>query len=251
MSFLIGVVLVAFGGVLEGLFSIPVTKVKSWEFENIWGMGSLFALLLLPWPLVFFSVDNLGELYSQIPDIVFLAVILSGIAWGVGGIYWGKAIATIGIALGISILMGLINVFGSIVPLSVFEPSKLATTGGYILMLALAFMIGGVVIISLAGQKKELELQADYKVLDKSTPKISFKSGIIFCLISGILSAAVNFAFIFGSPITDSASKMEIPEYATSFALWSLVFTANFSINVIYGFYMMLKNGTLKNLKYR
>jgi L-rhamnose-H+ transport protein len=249
MSFLIGVVLVALGGFLEGLFSIPVTKVKSWEFENIWGVGSLFALLLLPWPLVYFNVGNLGQLYSQIPDSVFFTVILCGIAWGVGGIYWGKAIAAIGMALGVSILMGLINVFGSIVPLSVFEPSKLATNGGYMLMLALAFMIVGVIVISRAGQKKEMEMKENNEDLQRKTPKTSFKSGIIFCLISGILSAGVNFAFIFGSPITDAASKMEVPEYATSFALWSLVFTANFSINVIYGFYMMLKNDTLKNLK--
>lgn len=248
MTFLIGVVLVAFGGILEGLFSIPVTKVKSWEFENIWGIGSLFALLLLPWPLVFFNFDNLGQLYAQIPDAVFFAVILSGIAWGVGGIYWGKAIAAMGMALGISILMGLINVFGSIVPLAIFEPSKLGTTGGYILMQALTVMIVGVIIISRAGQKKELAMQGNREISKQSTLKTSFKAGIIFCLISGILSAGVNFAFIFGSPITDAAASMQIPEYATSFALWSLVFTANFSINVIYGFYMMIKNGTLKNL---
>ena len=249
MSFLIGIILVAFGGVLEGLFSIPVTKVKTWEFENIWGVGSLFALLLLPWPLVFLNVGDLGKLYSEIPDAVFFAVVFSGIAWGVGGIYWGKAIATMGMALGISILMGLINVFGSIVPLAAFEPSKLTTNGGYLLILALMVMIIGVVIISRAGQKKELAMRTDTETPSKSSFRTTFKAGIIFCLISGILSAGVNFAFIFGVPITEAAAKMQVPEYATSFALWSLVFTANFSINVVYGFYMMFKNGTLKNLR--
>lgn len=248
MSFLIGVVLVAFGGILEGLFSIPVTKVKTWQFENIWGMGSLFALLLLPWPLASYYVDDLSQLYSSIPDPVFIGVILSGVAWGIGGIYWGKAIAALGMALGVSILMGLINVFGSIVPMAVFEPAKLFTQGGYILMLAIIVMIFGVVIISRAGQKKEQALETQAKKATANKFKGAFKAGVLFCLISGILSAAVNFAFIFGTPITDEAAKMQVPEYATSFAVWSLVFTANFSINAIYGFYMMWKKGTLKNL---
>lgn len=109
-------------------------------------------------------------------------------------------------------------------------------------------MIMGVVIISIAGQKKEkaLKAQTDSPIENKKTE--TFRIGVLFCLVSGILSAAVNFAFIIGSPITDEASKMQVPEYATSFAIWSLVFTANFSINTIYGFYMMIKKGTLKNL---
>lgn len=248
MSYIIGVVLVVLGGALEGLFSIPVTKVKKWEFENIWGIGSLFALLILPWPLVFFNVDSLGTLYSDIPDAVFYAVILSGIAWGVGGIFWGRAIEIMGISLGITILMGLINVFGSVVPLATFEPSKLFTSGGYMLMIALAIMIIGIVIISLAGQKKELAQNSAKKETTLKPKKRAFKIGLVVCLISGILSAGVNFAFIFGVPITTKAILLEVPHYATSFAVWSLVFTANFFINTVYGFYVMIKKGTLKNL---
>ncbi|WP_181896322.1 L-rhamnose/proton symporter RhaT [Seonamhaeicola aphaedonensis] len=248
MAFLVGVLLVALGGILEGLFSIPVTKVKTWEFENIWGVGSLIALLLLPWPLSYFFVEDLSQLYASIPNSILISIVLCGFAWGIGGIYWGRAIATLGMALGVSILMGLINVFGSIVPLSVFEPNKIFTLGGGILILAVLIMIVGIIIISIAGKKKEQALVIrESKVVENKKTGI-FRLGLIFCLISGILSSAVNFAFIIGAPITEEASKMRVHDYATSFAIWSLVFTANFSINVIYGFYTMLKKGTLKNL---
>ena len=151
----IGILLVVLGGILEGLFSIPITRAKKWEFENIWGVGSLFALLILPWPLVLFYVNDLAALYANIPDNVFYAVILSGIAWGIGGIYWGKAISIMGVSLGVTILMGLINVFGSIVPLATFEPSKIFTPGGYMLIIAVVALIIGILITSIAGQKKE------------------------------------------------------------------------------------------------
>jgi L-rhamnose-H+ transport protein len=249
MVFSIGILLVVIGGILEGLFSIPITKVKKWEFENIWGVGSLFALLILPWPLVLFYVNDLAALYANIPDHVFYAVILSGIAWGIGGIYWGKAINIMGVSLGVTILMGLINVFGSIVPLATFEPSKIFTPGGYMLIIAVVTLIIGILITSIAGQKKEKSQNSENIELSKSSRKSNFKMGLVICLISGILSAGVNFSFIFGAPITNEAIALNVPDFATSFAIWSLVFTANFSINTIYGFYMMIKNGTLKNLR--
>ncbi|WP_299433884.1 L-rhamnose/proton symporter RhaT [uncultured Maribacter sp.] len=248
MAFLGGILLVALGGVLEGLFSIPVTKVKTWEFENIWGVGSLLALLLLPWPLSYFFVDNLWQLYTSIPSSVLIGVVLCGFAWGLGGIYWGRAIANLGMALGVSILMGLINVFGSIVPLSVFEPNKLFTLGGYVLILAIIIMIVGIIIISIAGKKKEQALAIRESKVVENKKTGTFRLGLIFCLISGILSSAVNFAFIIGTPITEEAVNMLVPNYATSFAIWSLVFTANFSINTIYAFYMMFKKESLKKL---
>ncbi|WP_421811384.1 L-rhamnose/proton symporter RhaT [Flagellimonas sp.] len=249
MSFTFGVILVVVGGILEGLFSMPVTKVKSWQFENIWCMGSLFALVLLPWPLTSYYYDDLYELYSSIPNNVLIAVVLSGVAWGIGGIYWGRAIATMGMAVGVSILMGLINIFGSIVPLAVFEPSQLFTNGGVILIIAVIIMILGVVIISVAAKQKENISHDKQKATNQSIVNRNYMSGIFFCIISGILSAGVNFAFIFGKPIADNAMALKIPEYATSFAVWSLVFSANFFINTVYGFYMMAKKGTFKNLR--
>ena len=47
-----------------------------------------------------------------------------------GGIFWGKAIAVMGMALGISLLMGLLNVFGSPVLLAFTHgPGKLLEPG--------------------------------------------------------------------------------------------------------------------------
>ena len=51
MDLIRGILLVMVGGALEGLFSLPVTRTPRWRWENIWGLGSSVALLLVPWPV--------------------------------------------------------------------------------------------------------------------------------------------------------------------------------------------------------
>jgi len=61
MSLPLAILLVALGGILLGTFSLPVTRTPNWKFEHIWFVGSLLALLVIPWPLVF------GAMLEKIP----------------------------------------------------------------------------------------------------------------------------------------------------------------------------------------
>ncbi len=238
--------MIALGGAFEGLFSIPVTKTPRWSFEQIWGAGSLIALVLVPWPLVFATVPGLGAIYRSVPPGVLAAVFLCGVGWGVGGIFWGRAISALGMALGVSLLMGLINVFGSVVPLALFEPSKLVTRGGLMLVLAVAIMIAGVVVIALAGKRREREQTAERPTADGA--KVSFLLGLTFCVLSGVLSALVNFGFIFGRPLATATAAAGAPAFATSFPVWALVFTGNYLVNFIYALIIMTRRGTLRTI---
>ncbi len=245
-SLTFGLLMVALGGALEGLFSIPVTKTPRWSFEQVWGAGSLIALVLVPWPLVFATVPDVAGIYSKVSPGVLVAVLLSGVGWGLGGIFWGRAIGALGMALGVSLLMGLINVFGSVAPLAIFEPAKLATRGGLTLIAAVAIMIGGVVVIALAGKRREQEQSGGQQTANRAnTP---FMLGLGFCLLSGVLSALVNFGFIFGRPLATATAGAGVPDFATSFPVWALVFTGNYLVNFVYALIMMVKRGTLRTL---
>lgn len=243
-EFLLGIILVVVAGVLEGLFSMGVTRTPKWQFENIWGLGSLIALVLVPWPLALLTVPELGSVYADAGTRLILITILCGVGWGLGGIFWGKAIAAVGMALGVSLLMGFINVFGSVGPMAIMEPAKLSTGGGMTLMGAVAIMIVGVVIISVAGKLKEKELSAGTHNEEASGPATPFMVGLIFCVLSGVLSALVNFGFIYGAPLGEAAAKTGTSAWATGFAVWALVFTGNYAVNFIYAVVLMMKNKT-------
>ena len=116
-------------------------------------MGSLLALVLVPWPVALLTVPRLAEVYASVPAGALVAAVLFGIGWGLGGIFWGKAIAALGVALGVSLLMGLLNVFGSPVLLAFTQgPGKLVEPGGLVLLAAVAVMVLGVVVCAATGR---------------------------------------------------------------------------------------------------
>jgi L-rhamnose-H+ transport protein len=247
-TLLLGLFLMVIAGALEGTFSLGVTQTPKWKWENSWALGSLIALIVIPWPLALLSVPHLGEVYAGIPMSRLMLTFFFGVCWGVGGIFWGKGIAAFGMALGVSLLMGLINVFGSILPLAIFQREKVATPGGLTLIGAVAIMLVGIVIIARAGKAKERDLAAapaatERSVSDNAT-KTPFALGLLFCVISGALSAMVNFGFITGADIAAAAEKAGAGLWAKGFAIWALVFTGSYLVNSLYGIWLMVRNRT-------
>jgi L-rhamnose-H+ transport protein len=238
MDLMVGAILAIAGGALEGLFSLPLTRTPKWKWENIWGMGALAALLLVPWPVVLVTVPNLLQVYQEAGLKVALVAIVGGLCWGVGGIFWGKAIGAVGMAMGVSLMMGLVTVFGSPVPLALKEPAKLAEPGGLVLLAALAVMLVGVGVCAWAGKLKDRGLTPD----PGGKGSTLFAMGLLFCFISGSISAMLNVGFVFAEPIAAAAERLGATKASAPNAIWALTFTANFSVNVAYTFYLMFKN---------
>lgn len=245
-EFYIGIFLIIISGSFIGLFSTGVTRTSEWAFENIWGLGSLLALLLIPWPLALFTLNDVGEIFETTDAKIIIITFLCGIGWGVGGIYWGKAIAAVGMALGISLLTGLVNVFGSIGPMIIYSPQTLITKGGITLIVAILVMIVGVLIISLAGKQKEKELSSDSENQSSQKKNVSLWIGLSYCIISGVLSALVNIGFIYGTPIAEITVNQGNVSWASGFAIWALIFTGNYLVNIIYSLALMVKNGSFQ-----
>jgi len=241
-QFIIGLLLVILAGALEGLFSLGVTRTPKWKWENSWGLGSFIALVVVPWPLALLTVPHLAGVYHDTPTAKLLLTFLCGVGWGLGGIFWGKAIAAVGMALGVSLLMGLINVFGSLLPLAIFQRDKVATAGGLALIAAVGIMVLGIIFIACAGRIKEREQSKQKDSAAATAPATPFSLGLVFCVLSGALSALVNFSFIFGGDIAATAEQAGASVWAKGFSIWALVFTGNYLVNFIYAAVQMARN---------
>jgi L-rhamnose-H+ transport protein len=238
--------LVILGGVLAALFIVPTTTTPRWKWENIWGLGSLVALVAVPWPLAWATVPHLADVYREAGFWPVALAFFFGVGWGLGGIFWGQAIVMLGLGLGTSIMVGLVNVFGSPVPLAMNEPAKLLSPGGQLLLVAMAVLISGVGICAYAGKRRDRERLAAPSDSAVKSPRVSFGVAMLFCLLAGALSAMNNFGPIFGQRIVLSASAAGATELGKMNAMWAPLFTANYLINAGYALYLMVRRGTLR-----
>lgn len=238
----LGLLLVIVGGIMEGAYSIPLKYAPKWEWENMWGAGSLMALILVPWPLAFLTVPNLLSVLSATSAKSLLTTLLFGAGWGVGGVFFGLGISALGLSLGLSLIMGLVAIGGSIVPLMMKYPEQLVRPAGLVLMAGIVVMLFGLAACARAGQLKDKSAGLSEPAASGGPPrKVSFKLGLVFCIASGITSALVNFALIFGHEIADAAVRRGASLSNANNAIWVLVFTSNYVVNAAYCVYLAKK----------
>jgi len=244
-SYITGILLILLGGVMEGAFALPLKLTPKWKWENIWGAGSLMALLLIPWPVAVLTIPKLVEVYRSSSLQSILMALLFGAGWGAGGVFFGLGVSTVGLSLGLSLIFGLIAINGSLIPLLMEHPEQLAKPSGLVVLCGIAVMISGLIVCALAGKRKgEHQNQHNSLTLDVSPHQSNFSKGLFFCVAAGLFSALVNFGLIFGTEISEQAIKHGAHTANASNAVWALVFTANFLVNVAYCVFLIRRNGT-------
>jgi len=243
-SFVWALLIVIAGGITQGAYSIPLKYAKKWEWENMWGAGSLVALALVPWPLAFLTVPNLVGVLSSASAKSVLAALLFGAGWGVGGVFFGLGIAALGMSLGLSLIMGLVAVGGSIVPLLMKYPDQLLRPAGLVLIAGIIVMLLGLAACGRAGQLKDSSTKRSETGELGQARKASFKLGLFFCIASGLTSPLVNFGLIFGADISHAAIRQGATPSNANNAIWALVFSANYIVNIAYAGYLAGKRHT-------
>ena len=150
-----GILLILVGGIMEGAFALPLKLTPKWKWENIWGAGSLMALVLVPWPVAVLTIPHLRDVYRSSSVQSLLMALLFGAGWGAGGVFFGLGVSAAGLSLGLSLIFGLIAINGSLIPLLLEHPEQLGRPSGFVVLGGIAVMICGLIVCSLAGKKKD------------------------------------------------------------------------------------------------
>jgi L-rhamnose-H+ transport protein len=185
-------------------------------------------------------VPHAAAVYASAPSSAILSALLFGAGWGIGGIFFGLGIAALGLSLGTSVIMGLVAIGGSIVPMLMQHREQLFTPNGRILIFGICLMLAGLLICGRAGSLKSTNQDATAKA------RVPFGLGLFYCVAAGLLSALVNFALIFGAPITQPAIAMGPDLPAANNAVWVPVFIANYLVNFLYCMYLGFRKNTLR-----
>jgi L-rhamnose-H+ transport protein len=212
MGAIFGVLFHFIGGFASGSFYIPYKKVSGWSWESYWITGGIFSWLIVPPIAAYLTIPDFASIISGSSGTMLFWTYLMGLLWGIGGLTYGLGVRYLGVYLGSSIILGLCSVFGSIIPSIYynFNPTAgkdtihdlMTTSWGQMVLLGLAICVAGIVICGKAGGMKDKDLNG--KTADNAEFDIS--KGLVFAIISGVLSACFSFGIEAGSSMASVAN---------------------------------------------
>lgn len=232
-----GLTLVFLGGMINGSFAAPLKKLPAWRWENNWLLYSLAGLLVLPWIVAIATVPHLAGVFQQSSLSVMLKVGIFGFAWGIGGLLFGQGMARVGLALGFALILGITSSFGALIPLAILHHDQLWQRPGLALMAGTVVMSFGLVLLAIAGKRREREQKV-------ASERSNFGVGLLICFLSGIFSAMLNFAFVFGEEMHQLTLHAGASTAMSGNAIWALGVSCGCLPNAAYCIYLLNKNKT-------
>lgn len=233
----LGFSLLLLAGAMNGSFTLPMKFTRKWAWENTWAVWTIFALFLFPPLLAYATVPALNNTYAQAGPRVVMLVAACGAGWGIAQVLFGLAVDTIGIALTFSVVLGLSAAIGSLLPLVRLHPDRVATPAGLTVIFGVVLVLIGVAVCAVAGRKREAAVGA-------LAGRPSMAKGLLFCTLSGLGGALVNFGLAFGGPILEAAQRNGARKLWSPNAAFLPLMVAGGVPSLLYCFYLMRKNRT-------
>ena len=241
---LIGLVLAFVGGGIQGAFVFPMKFMQNYRWENGWFLFSLVCCLIFPVALAFGTTPGLWEIYRSVGWKTVGLVFLFGLGWGVGVVLFGLGAEFLGMALGIALITAINVCLGALFPLLFLASSQFTAKAGLVLGAGLLVMIVGVAVISQAGRLREKERSG----AAAGASRVSFKVGLLVCIVAGFFCPSTNFAVFFGQPITTAVAKLgNVASYNVGHAQMLPFFVGGWIVNTAYCVYLLRKNASFGN----
>jgi L-rhamnose-H+ transport protein len=239
----LGFSLVILAGIATGVYFVGLKYVEPWKWENIWLAYAILALVVMPVLLAFVTVPHLTEVLSTAPSGDIEHILLYGLGWGIGSVLSGVGVARMGMAIGVSVLIGIDAVVGTFVPMVINTPQIIFQSKGLMVIVAVIVLLAGVVVVGIAGKKRE----RDQTFFEKPVQRGTFTAGLAICVFSGIFSAMMNFAFAFSAPVSATAERLGASPSNALNSVWLITLLGGFIPNLIYTGYLLRRNGTWNN----
>jgi L-rhamnose-H+ transport protein len=243
MSESLGFFLIVIGGFMQGSYYLGLKWTSPWKWENIWLTYALFALVILPIIVAVVTVPQFGNALSLAPSGALAKVFLYGAGWGIGSVLSGLGVDRVGLAMGVSILIGIAAALGALIPLIVSTPELVFKPKGLMVILSVIVLLIGVALVGIAGKKRD----ASRAEGNEAGQKGSFKVGLLICIFSGIFSCMLNLAFSFSKPVAHAATLAGASAGGAQNFVWMVALLGGFIANAVYTSFLLRRNKTWKN----
>jgi L-rhamnose-H+ transport protein len=258
---LTAMLVVLFGGVMEGSFTLPQKHMRTWSWESSWAVYSLVGLALIPWAAATATVPAISEVYRTTGFRDILCTFLLGFGWGVANVCFGIAVRWVGMAISFAIVVGMSAALGSLIPFLAMSSPHTDDSASTLILTGVTLTLCGVWLLGAAGHRRETTAllgagleESRAPLLSTTTPEERTRDkgymtrGILLCLAGGILAPMLNFSFAFGSPIMRAAVAHGAHASNASNAIWAVALSGGFLSNGCYSIVKLIRNRTWPEL---
>ena len=241
MQQIIGVILLAIGGLSSASFYVPSYRIKKWSWETYWITLGFVAWMIMPTVGGLLTTPDLWGILRQSPISSMLGAYVFGALWGFGGLMCGLALRYLGLSLGQSIALGICAIVGTLVPASIEGKIGLlvSTIPGGVVLLGFLVCLIGIALCGYAGVLKEQRLTDDQK--KEAIKDFALVKGILVAVFGGIMSASMALAFTAGEPIAVVALAAGSSDVFKNMPLLVLALAGGFTTNCIATMIIMAK----------
>ncbi len=246
-SVLIGMSLTLLSGTMMTCAIVPMKFCRSWKWENIWLLYIGFGQVVFPLLLILLTAPKAWAVYASAKPTALAAAALFGLGWGIGNVLSGIGYTMLGVGLGLTIILGLTASLGSLIPLVVLYPDRLASSPALALYFGVLVMLAGLILCYFAGNQRQAH-RSQKETSDgadlQSFGKGDLRTGVTICIASGVLSSMLNLAFIFGDNIRATALRLRFSDTSAVSALWLPIFLFGFLPTLAYCIYLFIRNSS-------
>lgn len=246
---ILGFGLMLVGAICGGSFGLPSKFAKKeTPWEVLWGPFFFIATILIPCVVAPLVVDDLGGVYTRVGPQTLILVFVFGFLWGLGSMTLGMSFAFIGLSLAYALNYGAQIIFGSMMPMALFDADQILTPRGYVVLAGVAVCVVGVVVCGRAGILKDRSAKKDAPPAESEpsgTKKPRMLIGLIIGVVSGIFCACYAVASGYAGPIGDEAVKNGLnPDWAAAWAVTAMILWGGAVSSCLYCAFQLTKNKT-------
>jgi L-rhamnose-H+ transport protein len=240
MNFPFGVGLLLVAAAINGNFALPMKYTKRWNWEIIWFVYTVLALIVMPWLLAWICVPNFLAIYASCRAGEILIPVMFGLGWGVAQVLYGLGISMLGLSLGNTVIVGIAATLGASIPLIVLHPDKVFAREGFSILAGVFIMLFGIYYCGVAGRDREMQ---NHKSGFGNTRR-RYGMALLICILCGILSPMMTLALAFATGVMNRAVAEGVRATDATYLVWALMFPSGALSSIFYSLYLMRKNNS-------
>ncbi len=254
---MLGFAYIVIGAGCGGSFGLPSKYVKpDTPWEVLWGPFFLIVTVVMPLLIAPLVVTDLAAIYAGAGIATLVPVLIFGLLWGLGSMTLGLSFAFIGLSLAYALNYGAQIIFGSMLPLLLFDADQIPTTHGAVILAGVAVCLAGVAISGRAGILKQRSLEALAPAAEPAeVPEATETSlqqprmliGVLIGVVSGILCGCYAVASGYAEPIGALAAQQN-PPWAAAIAVTAMILWGGAASACLYCAVQLTRNKTWSRL---